>query len=106
LLGSTINQITTKHQLDISVDYHHTRTINSDATVAIIALMNLNKTELPAMALYKSNCHHSTHSWLAYQAAPNEVRLLNFASDGSIKEVYILDVYTEPLQAIRLAFDK
>jgi hypothetical protein len=67
--------------------------------------MNLKKVELPASALYKANGHHSVRSWLAYQAAPNEVRLLNFNSDGSIKEVCILDVPTEPIQSIRLAYD-
>jgi hypothetical protein len=68
--------------------------------------MNLKKSELPASALFKANAHHSISNWLAYQSASNEVRFLNFAPDASVREVCILDVPTEPLQSIRLAYDK
>jgi hypothetical protein len=68
--------------------------------------MNLKRTDLPTFALFKSNAHHSAREWLAYQASLLEVRLLSFNSDGSIKEVFIIDIPPEPLQSIRLAYDE
>lgn len=47
--------------------------------------MNLKKAELPAFALFKTNAHHSTANWLAYQSAPNEVQVINFAPDASVR---------------------
>ncbi len=68
--------------------------------------MNLKKNELPTSALFKANAHHSISNWFAYQSALNEVRFLNFAPDAAVQEVGILDVPTEPLQSIRLAYDQ
>ena len=68
--------------------------------------MYKNQRELPVSAILKSNNHHSTHTWMVYQSSPTDIRLVNFNSDHTLKETYILDVGAKPIQAIRLAYDR
>ena len=49
--------------------------------------MNINgKNRLNALASFKTKIFAYNHDWLMYQSAANEIRLINFYPDASIKE--------------------
>ena len=61
---------------------------------------------LPTFAAYKPQCHHSSGDWLAYQTTLCDVRLVEFNKNGKVKQIFAINIGSEPLKALRLVYSK
>lgn len=59
----------------------------------IFIFLNMNNTpSLPGLASYKTQCHHSSGNWLAYQEGLETVRLIEFTSNRSIEQNFKINI--------------
>lgn len=67
--------------------------------------MNHDET-LPTLATYKPNCQDCSANWLAYQTTLNDIRLVEFHPNNTIKQIFAINIGSEPLKALRLEFSR